>query len=182
VADEVWVGAGADEGFWLGFSPADANAPTALRIWIEEPREVDAVTGASTRAPTLCDSPQNYLVCPPQAALDGVCIGVDCVAQFVTRAPGAGACSLLVITAIPPIAQLLPPAPLPAAAQPSEIACEGIRQRFMRDPYGSRFWDTARASVVRLRILAPDRFAALTGTEAPGPLDERQTYQGWRLP
>jgi hypothetical protein len=183
-ADEVLVGIGDDDAFWLGFTAVDASAPAALRVIVDEPAALDAVTGQAAQGGALRDSPQNYVVCPLQRALDGVRVSIDCVAQFVTRAGSRGTCSLLSVVAVPS-RSAIPAMSVSAVASTAPVTtapCDGIRQAFVRDPYGRDYWDESRAITVHLRIVPPQRYAALTGDPVPEPLDEANTYRGWRLP
>ena len=174
------MGAGRDEGFWLSFTAVD-EAVTALRVVVEAPRTIDAISGSASVASALTGAPQNYLVCPLQTALDGVYVSADCVSQFATGAGSAGACSLLSLTAVPAAAALRLRDAQPPLATAAAAACAEISQVLVRDPYGIGSWDESRAVTVRLRFTAPDAFLAATGTAVFEPLDEARTYTGWRL-
>ena len=180
-AGEILVGTGRDEGFWLGFT-ALGDAVTALRVVVEAPRTIDAISGSAAAAGRLAGMPQNYLVCPLQSALDGVYVSTDCVTQFVTSDGSGGACSVLALTAVSPAAALPAHSPRLPDAAALAAACAGIRQVLVPDPYGVTAWDEAQSVTVRLRFPGPDAFLAETGIAVVEPLDESRTYQGWRLP
>jgi hypothetical protein len=155
--------------------------PAALRIIVEEPRRIDAVTGLSTIDDELGETPQNYLVCPPQRALDGVRVSADCVEQFVTRDGSRASCSVLMVVAMPTLAALPSRAAVTAAAA-TPARCDAIRQALAPDPYGPHCWDGSQAVAVRMRLLPAERYAAVTGEPLPETLVETSTYRGWRLP
>jgi hypothetical protein len=59
------------EAVWLGFQPIDPTDPAIVRVRVERPELLDAVTGGPWDE-TPSDEPRNYLLCPPDSRLSGV--------------------------------------------------------------------------------------------------------------
>lgn len=58
------------EAVWLGFQAIERNSPVRVRIRIDEPEQIDAITGGPW-ADGLLDDPRNFLTCPPETSLVG---------------------------------------------------------------------------------------------------------------
>lgn len=60
-----------EEAVWLGFQALDSASPVIVRVRLETPDPLDAVTGAAWQD---CQhhSPPNYLRCPPDSRLAGI--------------------------------------------------------------------------------------------------------------
>jgi hypothetical protein len=67
----VAVAVGPGEAVWLGFQPVDAARPAIVRVRVDGPAALDAVTGGPWED-ALSDDPRNHLVCPPDYRLTGV--------------------------------------------------------------------------------------------------------------
>jgi hypothetical protein len=67
----VVAAVGSGEAIWLGFGAVDPARPATVRVRLDRPEQVDAVTGGPWEE-ALTDAPPNYLVCPPDYALPGV--------------------------------------------------------------------------------------------------------------
>lgn len=69
------------EAMWINFSQAKKDSPYAIKV---STGDVCALTG-SKHTPGLSQTPQNYMVCPPQPWIDGVVDheSADTVRQFV---------------------------------------------------------------------------------------------------
>ena len=59
------------EAVWLGFQAVDPAQPAILRVRLDLPEQLDAITGGPWEE-TRTDDPRNYLVCPPDSRLAGV--------------------------------------------------------------------------------------------------------------
>lgn len=60
-----------EEAVWLGLQAVDSASPVVVRVRLETPGPLDAVTGAAWQD-LQHDSPPNYLRCPPESRLVGV--------------------------------------------------------------------------------------------------------------
>lgn len=67
----VVAGVGPGEAVWLGFQPVDPARPATVRVRVDGPEPLDAVTGEPWQD-GLSDEPHNHLVCPPDYRLTGV--------------------------------------------------------------------------------------------------------------
>jgi len=67
----VVAAVGPGEAVWLGFQPVDPARPVIVRVRVDRPEPLDAVTGQPWED-GLSDDPRNYLVCPPDSRLTGV--------------------------------------------------------------------------------------------------------------
>lgn len=67
----VVAAVGRGEAVWLGFQAVDPAQPAIVRVRIDPPEPLDAVTGGPWEE-ALADEPRNYLVCPPDYCLPGV--------------------------------------------------------------------------------------------------------------
>jgi hypothetical protein len=68
VGDAVVAALGPGEVVWLGFQAVDRERPAVLRVRLDAPEPLDAVTGERW-APALADEPRNHVVCPPDSRL-----------------------------------------------------------------------------------------------------------------
>ena len=59
-----------DDGIWLGFQAVDRGSPTTVRVRIDEPQPIDAISGEAW-ADTLSQNPRNFLICPAESSLTG---------------------------------------------------------------------------------------------------------------
>jgi hypothetical protein len=187
---DVAIGLRMDEGLWLAFEPLDA--PVALRV---AAGNVDAVTGRAW-SESMSATPQNYVVVPPQTALDGVQVGSDHARPFsaLRRECADGACVTLRLIAIPHVPTLPPTTaravepvqPLRSAGRETgDDASHGggvVPQTIVRDPHGLAVWDVSRAASARVAILTPEVFTKLTGAESLPAIRPEDGYKGWRLP
>jgi hypothetical protein len=192
----VIVPLGGDDALWLGLLAVDELRPVAVRAAALTPARIDAISGTLWKE-TLERAPQNYVVCPPQSALDGIQHGATRALQFArtAQAPGAVSCERLEVIVLPADrAWSLPPAPQPPItrplaaptdeqAQPDEEERDaiGVRQIVIADPFGPDTW-TAPACAVSIALVTPEIFSELTGAPLLLPRNEADLYGGWRLP
>ena len=59
------------EAIWLGFQAVDPERPATVRVRVDRPEPLDAVTGTPWEE-ALTDEPRNHLVCPPDSRLTGL--------------------------------------------------------------------------------------------------------------
>jgi hypothetical protein len=59
------------EAVWLGFQAVDPARPASVRVRLDLPEQLDAITGGPWKK-RRTDNPRNYLVCPPDSRLAGV--------------------------------------------------------------------------------------------------------------
>jgi hypothetical protein len=70
-AEEGVVAAvGPGEAVWLGFQPVEPARPAIVRVRVEGPAPLDAVTGEPWED-GLAEEPRNHLTCPPDYQLPG---------------------------------------------------------------------------------------------------------------
>ena len=67
----VVAGMGPGEAVWLGFQPVDPARAAIVRVRVDGPEPLDAVTGEPWQD-GLSEEPPNHLVCPPDYRLTGV--------------------------------------------------------------------------------------------------------------
>jgi hypothetical protein len=181
-----------DEAFWLSFDPADAETSSAIRIAVSATTLRDAVSGGDWSS-KMQIRPQNYVVCPPQRAINGVAEVDRPFRPFarVTLMPEFFQCCALDLYAIPPLRRMAPQQPTrPIGLQPHPLSsCGpiGIAQNrsgaaeILPDLLGPAAWDVARIARVRVRLVSPECFRAETGI-ASVPLSPESHYRGWLLP
>ena len=58
------------EVIWLGFQAVDRGSPATVRVRIDEPQPIDAISGEAWDD-SLSEDPRNFLVCPPDSSLAG---------------------------------------------------------------------------------------------------------------
>ncbi|HEX2222445.1 MAG TPA: hypothetical protein VHK06_07950 [Candidatus Limnocylindria bacterium] len=192
LAADVLVPVHEDEALWLGLEPVEAGAPVALRVEVTAPEQLDAVTGQPP-AGDMRRAPQNYLVCPPQRAMDGVQHGPHRARQFVRRARSEAfqEVTSLRLTTIPgqsrkPLPGAAAPrplrAPLDARSRSSDGASIGVPQTIAPDPYQPAEWKLTDAASATVLLVDPGTWSDLTGRPAPPPRTDDDRYRGWRLP
>lgn len=193
--DRILVPVGQSEAFWLGMRAIDSAAPVALRVAVVEPVLVDAVTGRRW-VDTLADSPQNYVVCPPQRGLDGVQQQALRAKQFarMPESDHALACHRLKLIAFPSGRRLsqreLPhvaPSPLHGASvgggHDGLAGAMGVFQEILPDPFRDATpWSNERCCEFTVEVVSPEEYSAVTGEGLLPHLDTLSTYGGWRLP
>ena len=185
------------EALWIGFDAA-AWKPIAVKIGVGG---VNAVTGAAWDD-CLRAKPQDYLVSPPQAWLDGIITGEGSVHQFVamplgmgytleaqmTQAESVGGIQIVVFEPrpdrFPDRAPDKPPGPPEMLREPAMGLGVGgqIRQKLYADPYGVDTWDPDNRGSLNVHLVNSDQYQELTGeSPLPTPIDAR-TYAAHGLP
>jgi hypothetical protein len=181
-----------DEAVWLGLSACDDHVPSAVRVIVREPAEIDATTGSGPLE-NLSDSPQNYVVVPPQHGVAGVFITEDRARQFVrvTRSSHDAPCQRMELIAYAPTQHMAMQSSLPTtilhqpndATPPQTLEGKGlVIQRILHDPHGINFWNETATTSVSIDLTTPEVYTHVAGREAPGPLTDASKYGGWRLP
>mmetsp|Transcript_20377 Transcript_20377/g.35795 ORF Transcript_20377/g.35795 Transcript_20377/m.35795 type:complete len:773 (-) Transcript_20377:186-2504(-) len=74
------------EALWMNFGSA-RNTPYALKVGVGK---INAVSGEEWRSGVLSEEKQDYLVCPQQPWLDGICAGEGLIRQFVAMPKDSG--------------------------------------------------------------------------------------------
>lgn len=189
----VYVG----EALWIAFRVT--GDPAAIQV---EAGGVNVISGESEGS-SLSGDPQNYIVAPNQAWLDGINSGTDTVRQFTARAIGndttlgeklhapSSALGTLTLRVFPAKSGAIAPHEgtpeseavfLPDDA-PLGLAAEGkVRQQIIPDPYGVAVWDPARATSIRIAILAAQSWSSLTRQEPPDRAATPDAYAEAGLP
>jgi hypothetical protein len=194
--DAVFLGIWPEEALWLGFAGADWK-PNALKVALEE---IDAVTGTGWRE-GLHGDPQDYIVCPPQGALDGVYLGDHLVKQFVVKNRDGGtfdsqACPDLRVVAYDPKMNRFPEHAPPKDRRPNVLHLQRTRsgssvslvsgapltQAILPDPHGIDTWDQTQSASVMVYLVGEQCYAKTTGRELSRPPGDAQGYTGYRLP
>jgi hypothetical protein len=185
------------EALWIGFDAA-AWKPNAVKIGVGG---VNAVTGAAWDD-RLRANPQDYLVSPPQAWLDGVISGDGSVHQFVAMPLGMGYTLEAQVTHAESIGgiQILVFEPRPGRFpdRPSEkppgsptvlrtpamgLGAGGqIRQKLYADPHGVDAWDTDNRGHVNVHLVNSEQYRALTGKSPPPTPVDAKAYIAHDLP
>lgn len=93
-ADSVIGAVGAGEIVWLGFRPAGAELASLVRVRVEGPEPLDALTGKP-----WADCSPDCLVCPPDFALSGIRRGQGCEPFGGAEATSTGTVQRLTILA-----------------------------------------------------------------------------------
>jgi hypothetical protein len=188
------------EAFWLGLSGVNWK-PTAVKVRLGG---IDAVTGAPPEG-ALHDAPQNYVVCPPQLALDGIYRGDGFVSQFAiahqdSDSPGTfspdGEVAIEIVVIEPKPGRF--PEQAPRSSRDSVVAHSPrnsdsgdfvqivagatIAQAIFADPYGIGAWDQSNYGFVSAYAVSAARYRQITGLELPPPVDETHAYKKHRLP
>lgn len=194
------------EALWIGFQGAPWH-PSAVLVSMGG---INAVTG-KTGGPggkTLDDSPQNYLVTPPQPWLDGFKTGEGIVRQFVAMPLGLGysiEAALtgregqggIHITVFEPRPGRFPDAPPPEApAEKRPMAAMGgagslrmglgaggvMKQRIHPDPHGLDAWDPGNFGEACIHIVNSARFREIAGEDPPPTPVDAAAYTRHGLP
>jgi len=186
----VFIPINRDEALWIGLSGA-AWRPNAIKVWHGN---VNVVTGIPSTM-KLHDSPQDYLVCPPQLALDGIYAGGGVVKQFVPEfresSGFASPESAFRFVVYEPKAGKF--AARPPARKHSDIlqssethmptfGSGSIAQVTLRDPHGLDTWDQRNFGRVEAHFISSDLYRQITGYELAPPFNESEGYAGNRLP
>lgn len=193
------------EALWIGFNGA-AWKPNAVVVAVGG---INALSGEPFEAP-LRESPQNYLVAPPQPWLDGINCEGGRVRQFVAAPLGTGLTIESVvsgqeshggiqISVYEPKPGRFPDTPVDAGptpldedgvlrpmhkpAQPMGIRAGGrIAQKIYSDQYGVDTWDLENVGHAMLHIVNSRHFEEITGqAPPPTPLNAEQ-YSEQGLP
>jgi len=185
------------EALWIGFDAA-AWKPNAVKIGVGG---VNAVTGAAWDD-RLRANPQDYLVSPPQAWLDGVISGDGSVHQFVamplgmgytleaqmTDAESIGGIQILVFEPRPGRFPDRPPEKPPGSPTMLHAPAMGlgaggqISQKLYADPHGVEAWDTDNRGRVNVHLVNSDQYQALTGKSPPPTPVDAKAYVAHDLP
>jgi hypothetical protein len=184
---EVLVPVDERESLWLGFENPHVP-PVAVRVIIESPTAIDALTGVAP-IDVFAAEPQNYIVTPLQAWLEGVQVTDACAMQFVRV---ADADNQMTVHQFLFVAASLAPAALSrtnrvdsdSSKQHGVPRCDRsghVAQQIARDPWGVDEWSASR-SFSTVRLVSPETFSDMTGHPRLAPLDPRAAYGGWRLP
>ena len=107
---EVIAPVAVGEAIWLGLQPVDRTLPVTLRVRVDRPYPLDAITGEPWDDVQL-DAPRNYLTCPPDYSLPGVRepagyvpfgqrqpVDDDLVEQLTVVACGVGSATIRLVT------------------------------------------------------------------------------------
>lgn len=178
---DVAVATDDDDSLWLSLESREA---VALRFAVVAETVIDAVSGGEW-SDRLSQAPQNYVVVPPQRALDG--IQIDRLrARPIARAPrieGVARCELLRVALLPGRGRSTP-APIPRAhgASVSTRFERGVPQQVLPDPFGADHWDMARASRTVVRLVGYESFERVVASARTAPERGPGSYGGWHLP
>jgi len=189
--DEFVIPVHRAEALWLGFG-APFWKPHVLKVGTGS---VDAVSGEPFRPSALSRLPQDYVVIPDQPWLDGINAGEGYVRQFVAvplghrltvesqLEPGEedGGLTLALFDPRPgrfpdepPLTDPRGPLCMDMCAASMGLGAGGrIRQEVYADGYGIDTWEAAPSRTVRVDLVDALAFGALTGIEAPPPVDAR---------
>jgi hypothetical protein len=193
------------EALYLRFDNEAAWRPCAVKVAIGN---INAISGEA-HDNKLRDSPQNYLVCPPQLWLDGINTGQRTIRQFLAMPLGlgytvegslsgseeVGGVQITVFAPKPGIFPDVPPekkaATRPTAffhRQGSEAAQMGlgaggvINQKVLPDLHGVETWDQSNFAQVNIHILNSAQFQLITGHEPPTTSVNEETYAEHKFP
>ncbi|MGC4000994.1 MAG: hypothetical protein QM767_27455 [Anaeromyxobacter sp.] len=177
-----------DEAFWLGLVARSPRQPALVRVAaVVGGARLDALAGAGEAEP----GPEAAGVqVPGTVAVNGVARaagGAWCFTR-VARAPGAPACTALILEVVPgpereaapsrgPEPLRAPPRGAPTGAPTGAAAPPGSAADA---PEGG--WQLDRRVELRVELVAPEDFAARAGLPPPAPLRDQAAYRGWRLP
>ncbi len=189
----------AQEALWIGFDGAHWK-PNAVQIGAGN---VNSLTG-DTWNETLCDAPQNYIVCPEQPWLDGFHSEAGHVRQFVSAVLGQGStveeqlsdanpAGGLQIAVWEPNTGRFPDAAPPqrfdspvfmqnALAEMGMAAGGRISQKIYPDPHGLAVWDRDSRTAIRVYVLNSLSYGKVTGEPAPASPITAALYREYGLP
>jgi hypothetical protein len=190
------------ESVWLNFH---SEFPFAIKV---AAGKINAVTGEQW-SNTLSSNPQDYLVTPEQAWLDGFCVAEGKIRQFVAMPLGSGYTAEEQLTGEAEhggLQLLLMPmkrevferigrarrtfaaehgAPVASVARLEEmgLAPGGLmRQQIFVDSYGIDAWDTTSISRCFVHILNSAQYLAVTGYAPPTVPPTAEAYSKAGLP
>jgi len=191
------------EALWLSFDAAPWK-PSAVTVGVGH---INAVSGREWPG-TLSDSPQNYLVCPPQLWLDGINAGSGFVRQFVAMPIGLGVTTEGQLTGVEahgglqirvydpkpgrfpdsPPPELHPDTARGAPDQALSFTSMGfapggrIEQKVIADEHGLETWDPHRFGTLTIHVLNSVQYRAVTGREPPSTPVDARTYTDYGFP
>ncbi|WP_242122124.1 trypsin-like serine peptidase [Sphingomonas lacusdianchii] len=200
-ADDILLPLHDREALFVLFVPAERSA-FAVKV---AAGGINAVSGAPFDA-QVRNAAQDYLVCPPQAWLDGINSGDGTVRQFVATRLGSGqsiegqlsgsedeaGVQFLVFPARPELVFESAPAgehqvetEAFAAETPLRmgLAAGGeLEQKIYPDPYGADVWSERPRASFTAHLVHADDWAELTGTPTPPTPITRELYRAYGLP
>lgn len=185
------------DALWIGLDGA-AWKPNAVQVFAGR---LNTVSGCLDDH-TLSENPQNYIVVPPQPWLDGFNSGNGTVRQFVISSLGEGKTAeeqltndrylgRVCISVFEPNSGYFPDEPPPSPQMPVAMRQAGetgigaggrVRQAVYKDQYGIAAWDQSTSTSIRIHILDPSQFTALTGLPPPGRSLSAAEYSERGLP
>lgn len=169
IGDAVLTPIPDDEAFWIGIDTPD---PISIRIRINSDPPVDAMNAQPWSDQLICGPFQNYVVSPPQRAVNGV-MRSDGSCRFfarVSRSPERYyACPSLTLFASRLKTQS-------STKRPSMV----FGSEVLPDPFGVDAWDVDRVAKTTVKLLPPEEFQRDTGL-LPKRLDKREVAGRWRL-
>jgi hypothetical protein len=183
------IGLYPSEAIWLQFH-APSTTQRAVKIGVGDR---NAITGGRWDLELHAD-PQDYIVCPYQAWLDGFHTSPEVVRQFVAVPLGDGATVEEQLTGsasgIVTLACYRPSRPLSGPANRAKAATRRlglggggeIRQRIYPDPYGRAAWEDAPAAAIQLRLMDAREWSRLSGEPLRRPTIDTSTYLRYGLP
>lgn len=196
--EDLLLPVSASEAFWIGVYAEARGALLCFRfaVMADSGSIVDALTGEAWLE-KLDNSPQNYVVCPPQRAIDGV-FGQHGARPFArtTRVPQRHhPCHRMTICVRGPknrnaagaasersrVAQGSPQ-PMKAIGPIASTTTDVDRKpQILADPLGAEWWDESLCLTLSVELVSFERFEQLTGYVPPAS-DPASSYGGWRLP
>jgi hypothetical protein len=184
------------EALWICFS-ARWWHPCAVKLGLGG---VNILTGHRWRN-GLSGARQDYLACPAQPWLEAYCPAPGEMAQFVAPPmndaseanvdPAHVDAHDLRIAVYPPRAGRFDETPPTEVRDPFVLGrpCElrlgrgeDLHRRICPDPHGRETWDESAPTEVRLHLLNPATFHAITGTPPPLTPISRQDYESLGVP
>jgi hypothetical protein len=172
-----------NEAIWLGFASSERR-PHALQISVGD---LNCVSGLPcTRK--LDDSPQNYLVCPPQLRWNGMRHRNEFVA-FDSRSLRTedGRTKDWLVSAyrakfgFVKIEQRSKQASTePLHEHPFVPRHEGVDASL--DPHGAKVWEEAAVCDLYIRPVSVREYRVITGLDVPPPRRPSEVYKKYRLP
>lgn len=89
----VIAAVGEREAIWLGFQALNTSRPVVIRVRVEGPNPLDAITGKPWQNETT-QLPRNHLLCPPDYCLPGLRLPNGTYRPFGTKALIRGSTTL----------------------------------------------------------------------------------------
>jgi hypothetical protein len=171
-----------NEAIWLGFASPEQR-PHALQISVGD---LNCVSGLPwTRK--LDDSPQNYLVCPPQLRWNGMRRSHEFVAfDPLSLQTEDGRTKDWLVSAYRAKLELViiersrQAGTGPLQEHPSMPRNEGVEANL--DPYGAEVWEEAAVCDLYIRPVSVREYKVITGLAVPPPRRPSEVYKGYRLP